>query len=172
MHTRLTRSSRGFSGEASPSGPCLCLPAEPNPLTINGVIPSARPALRLDLVKFHQGGLASRMKSVLFEPLHALWDELADFPADEMEDALRHCLGVLARRVRAGNAYWIGGVRIGERGSADPLQGWRPGVQHYLHPASIDTEVGKAMASRWEHREADPFFALTRRDEGTFRAQI
>lgn len=112
------------------------------------------------------------MKSLQAETLHALWDELADFPAEKIEGALRHCLGALAGRVRAGNAYWIGSVRVGERGGTDPLQGWRPGVQHYLHPSPIDLEVGKAMSSRWERREADPFFALTRSGEGSFRSII
>lgn len=106
------------------------------------------------------------------EKVRRLWDELADFPAEEIEGALRHCLGVLARMVQAGNGYWIGGVRMGERDLGDPLQGWRPGVQHYLHPVPIDTEAGKAMSSRWKRREPDPFFRLTRKGEGEFRSII
>jgi len=110
------------------------------------------------------------MKPSELEAIHTLWDELADFPAEDMESALRHCLGKLATMVRADNSYWIGGVRVGEPDPRDPLQGWRPGVQHYLHPTPIHTDAGKALATRWKSRTPDPSFRLTRKGEGTFRA--
>lgn len=87
-----------------------------------------------------------------------------------MVGALHHCLGVLAGMVRAGNAYWIGGVRVGGRDPRDPLQGWRPGVQHYLHPSPVQAEASKALASRWNNRAEDPSFRLTRKGEGNFRS--
>jgi hypothetical protein len=45
------------------------------------------------------------MKPSQLEAIHSLWDELADFPAEEMERALHHCLGKLAGMVRADNSY-------------------------------------------------------------------
>jgi DNA-binding CsgD family transcriptional regulator len=110
------------------------------------------------------------MKSPELEPVHRLWDELADFPAENMELALHHCLKSLAGMVGAGNGYWIGGVRVVERDPCDPLQGWRPGGQHYLHPYTIDVDASKALARQWKARTPDPSFQLTRRDEGKFRS--
>lgn len=112
------------------------------------------------------------MKPAQADALHTLWDELADFPAEDMETALRHSLDVLAGMVRAGNAYWIGGVRVGERDPDDLFQGWRPGVQHYLHPLPVHVEASKALASRWNLRAPDPSFRLTRKGEGNFRSII
>lgn len=61
------------------------------------------------------------------EAIHELWDRLAAFPADRIDDALRHLMETLADWLRAEDIVWIGAARL-MRGAAarrDPLNGWR-----------------------------------------------
>ena len=45
--------------------------------------------------------------------IHALWDEVADFGAQETHAALGHALRALSELVGAQNAFWLGAVRLG-----------------------------------------------------------
>ena len=44
--------------------------------------------------------------------IHALWDELATFSAQETDVALGHALQVLSELIGAQQAFWIGAVRL------------------------------------------------------------
>jgi len=60
-----------------------------------------------------------------------------EFPASSPQDALDHCLRVLAREVGAVNATWVGAAREKDwarRNPFDPLLGWRPHICLTLHP--------------------------------------
>lgn len=61
------------------------------------------------------------------ESIYDLWDELSDFDAAHADMALEHFLGRLCRWTNAGNAFWIGAVRIqgGVHAKNDPMRGWR-----------------------------------------------
>ncbi len=67
------------------------------------------------------------------ERVHACWDQLADFDAARIDEALTFLLCSLCALVGAQNADWIGVVRMSDASSADPVNGWRPPVVHVLH---------------------------------------
>jgi DNA-binding CsgD family transcriptional regulator len=104
------------------------------------------------------------------EKIHVLWDELADFSAAETEAALHHLMARLCQFVRAGNAYWIGGMRLNPKSKDDPLKGWRPCAHHYLHAAPVHEEAYKAQASKWNRREVDASYEAALKNTGSFRS--
>lgn len=65
------------------------------------------------------------LRSADLQALLGLWGELAEFPAAETDQALRHCLAALARLIGADNAIWIGADRAGGSAPANAMQGWR-----------------------------------------------
>lgn len=64
------------------------------------------------------------------ESIYNLWDELSHFDAAQADKALEHFLGRLCRWTNAGDAFWIGAVRIqgGAHARTDPMRGWRARV--------------------------------------------
>ena len=106
------------------------------------------------------------------EAVHRLWDELADFPAAQTDAAVVHFMTTLARLVRAGNGYWLGGVRLSTDYGNDPLHGWRPVSARHLYPAPVHSQAYSTLASRWNNRQIDPAFVITRKHEGTFRTIV
>lgn len=104
------------------------------------------------------------------DAIYALWDDLAGFPVAQTDAALIHLMKVLAGLVRAGNAFWIGALRVGPAQSGDPLKGWRPRINRYLFPAPIHEEAYKGQLSKWNRREIDPSFRLPMRNVGRFRS--
>ena len=78
--------------------------------------------------------------------IHDLWDELADFDAARVDEALDHLLRSLCELVDAQNANWFGAVRLADIIPGDPTHGWRPGTIRYLHPSRpIDEKVRKQV---------------------------
>lgn len=61
------------------------------------------------------------------EQIHRLWDELADFSAEDTDAGLSHLLKTVCRWLGADNAVWVGGVRVtsGKEARRDPQHGWR-----------------------------------------------
>jgi len=83
---------------------------------------------------------------------HALWRELAAFPAGETGPALRHFMKWIAAQIDADNVIWIGGVRV-LRGSAakkDPFLGWRLRAREALRP---DPEAYQKQLADYYERE-------------------
>lgn len=70
------------------------------------------------------------------ESIYNLWDELSDFDAAQADKALEHFLGRLCRWTNAGNAFWIGAVRVqdGNQARNDPMRGWRACAIRNLDP--------------------------------------
>jgi len=109
------------------------------------------------------------------EAIHRLWDEMADFGADQAQAATRHLKSTLCREVGAWNATWGGAVRL-EKGpfhssTDDPLGGWRVAVTQLLHPIAPRSEEGpfRDILDQWDRREIDPSFLLPMRSVGQFR---
>ena len=61
------------------------------------------------------------------EPIHAIWDELADFLPADSDRALDQLFDGLARAVGADSAFWMGTVRLqrGPSAARDICYGWR-----------------------------------------------
>jgi DNA-binding CsgD family transcriptional regulator len=91
------------------------------------------------------------VKSV--QAVYALWDELAAFPAGEIEAALRHLFGWLGEWVGADNVIWIGSVRIlrGAGAKRDPFCGWRLRTRFAMHPDSKEYAKLRAAYYNTEH---------------------
>jgi len=102
--------------------------------------------------------------------IHALWDELADFPASRSDAGLEHLMRSLCRWLRADNAFWVGAVRMtdGDAAKHDPQHGWRGRAVRPLRPGpAIDARLRQALR---EQDTAPPLTlcALTAR-AGAFR---
>ena len=108
---------------------------------------------------------------MLPERIHAFWDELADFDAVDVDGALRHLQATLCDLVRAGNAYWVGAVRLSDD-RKDPLRGWRGARKSSLHvepPAPCGSEYSTLLQRAWDLRKVDRSFFLATETAGTFR---
>lgn len=80
--------------------------------------------------------------------IHTLWDELADFDVACTDEALTHLMEKLCTLVGANNILWMGGVRMDNTFPDDPIKGWRPRCNRYLHPSMpIDDAVQEQLAS-------------------------
>ncbi|MBE2181243.1 MAG: helix-turn-helix transcriptional regulator [Chthoniobacterales bacterium] len=104
------------------------------------------------------------------DAVHILWDELSDFPVARTDDALVHLLKSICGLIDAGNAYWIGGLRMNPSSAGDPLCGWRPRANRYLYPAAIHEEAYRAQVAKWNRREVDISYTRALRDVGKFRS--
>ncbi|HVE15101.1 MAG TPA: LuxR C-terminal-related transcriptional regulator [Chthoniobacterales bacterium] len=104
------------------------------------------------------------------EAIHSLWDRLADFPVSETDQAQLFLMEGIAGMIGAGNAYWLGAIRLDGATPQDPLKGFRPRANRYLHPAPIHDEAFRGQAARWNRNEANEGNARAVRDAGTFRS--
>jgi DNA-binding CsgD family transcriptional regulator len=78
--------------------------------------------------------------------VYALWDELAAYPAADIDKACNHLLTTICNWLNADNAAWIGAIRLlhGPSAMRDGMLGWRVKVITYVNPP---TEV-EALAAR------------------------
>lgn len=104
------------------------------------------------------------------DAIHHLWDALADFPVSESDKALVHLLESIARMINAGNAYWLGSVRMDDTRPDDPLKGYRPRAYRHLYPAPVHDDAYRGQAARWNRSEANEGNARAARDVGQFRS--
>jgi DNA-binding CsgD family transcriptional regulator len=113
---------------------------------------------------------------VLQEPhdrIHQLWDELADFDASDVDNAVGHALRSLAAAVNAQNAFWLGAVRLAHgRRSRDPLRGWRPRAVRHLHPTAADASFVKRATRELDAGIVDESTQGNVRGAGAFRAHL
>jgi DNA-binding CsgD family transcriptional regulator len=101
--------------------------------------------------------------------LHRLWDELADFDASRVDEAVVHAMRVVASVIQAQNAYWIGAVRLPSAGTADPLHGWRVRTVRHLHTSELDRRFVKDTLREVDAGIVDESTVNNMRGAGTFR---
>ncbi|TAN47455.1 MAG: LuxR family transcriptional regulator [Methylococcaceae bacterium] len=104
------------------------------------------------------------------EFIHGLWDELADFDAARSDEALLHLMGGLCKLARAGNAAWVGAVRMDTLSPNDMAQGWRPRIVRHLHPSPPLDAATREQMDRLEHGAVDETIIRNLACAGTFRA--
>jgi DNA-binding CsgD family transcriptional regulator len=76
------------------------------------------------------------------EQVHTLWDELADFPASQAEDALRHLQQKFSSWLNADDVTWVGGALMMQDSAAlhDPQLGWRGLVTRHMRLTPLVAE--------------------------------
>jgi DNA-binding CsgD family transcriptional regulator len=84
----------------------------------------------------------------------ALWDEMADFDAAHSDLALEHLMRRLCQRVAGHNALCLGAVRLPDLMPADPLHGWRIGLQRHLQPVPTFADPVRRVIHHAEAGEA------------------
>jgi DNA-binding CsgD family transcriptional regulator len=111
------------------------------------------------------------MSAVISDAIHSLWDDLADFGAEQSAQAATHLMSFLCEKAGAWNATWAGATRLDGGRDDDPLKGWRVGAMQALHPVPPRPEEGhfKEILKVWDRREIDPSFLLPMQALGTFR---
>lgn len=102
------------------------------------------------------------------QKIYTLWDELADYGPQDVDNALRHCMTALCKLIDADDAAWYGLVRIdknhqflcGKRITSkydfgvdgptarDPMGGWRIGVKIALN--ELCEEVERERYKAWQ----------------------
>lgn len=86
--------------------------------------------------------------------VHALWDELARFPAAETDAACQHLIGTLGEWMGADNAAWVGTARLlhAPKAQKDRLCGWRTRAIVFWHPPEMNELllVKEALGGRAE----------------------
>jgi len=72
---------------------------------------------------FHRPSVKRESIQLVYE----LWDELAAFPAGNMDAALDHLMGWFQKRLKVDNVIWLGSLLMLDEEAArkDPLLGWR-----------------------------------------------
>ena len=103
------------------------------------------------------------------EAVHCLWDRLADIPVSETDRAMSHLMESVAKMIGAGNAYWLGYLRLPTT-AEDPLKGLRPGAIRYLYPALVHDESSRAQAGKWNSKQVNEGYVRAARDVGEFRS--
>lgn len=112
------------------------------------------------------------LKDTDMRMLASLWRELADAPAAECDAALRHCLERLRSVVGACNATWVGVGRQPTPDTKDAMLGWRiRGVEH-LHHQERRLFMARALTSRLEAGQADPYVGAIVRRAGKTRSHL
>jgi DNA-binding CsgD family transcriptional regulator len=112
------------------------------------------------------------MRAAALDRVHRLWDDLADFDASRVDQALRHGLAELAALVDAQNAFWMGVVRLAPGRTLDPVSGWRPGAIVYLHPTEPDLQFYERARRDVEAGRVDESTMANMRGAGLFRANM
>jgi len=105
--------------------------------------------------------------------LAALWQELADAPAAEMEAALRHCLLRLCSHIGARNAIWVAAHCPSPTvAPEDPYRGWRIQDFEYLHDGARLMAYGKEVVARIEAGAIDVSAIASAARAGTTRSLL
>lgn len=109
------------------------------------------------------------------EHIYSLWDEVADYPAARIDEALTHLMHTLGDWVRADDVLWVGGVRMngGANGSAlarqDAQHGWRGRSVRRLRPLPA-IEVKSRQAVRAQDTDPGMATPAIAREAGKFRS--
>lgn len=103
--------------------------------------------------------------------LATLWRELAEAPAAEGDEALRHCLTRLASHIGASNATWVAAGRE-NAAAGDAMSGWRIRAAEHLHYRDERQQMARALAGALAAGEADPFVAAIAHRAGRTRCHL
>lgn len=89
------------------------------------------------------------------EEVHDLWDELADFPASQTEDALRRLMQKLSAWLDADDVVWVGAARLSRGASArrDLQSGWRGLAIRHLN---LDPVIAEKSLRAAREQDTDP----------------
>lgn len=101
--------------------------------------------------------------------VHRVWDELADFGADQTAQAVARLMAFLCDRVEAWNATWAGAIHLDAKGDDGVLGGWRIAAIQPLHAVARHADETREIVRSWDRREIDPSFLLPMKDVGAFR---
>jgi DNA-binding CsgD family transcriptional regulator len=110
------------------------------------------------------------MSTVPLQRLGELWDELAELGSSQVERLLERALEQGSELMGAQQAFWMGTVRLGDRG--DPVGGWRPAQIRYLRPRP---ELEAAFAEnrrRIDQGDVDPTIVRNILAAGRFRVSL
>jgi DNA-binding CsgD family transcriptional regulator len=98
-----------------------------------------------------------------------LWDQLADFGANEYDAAARHLMTSICGLINAQNAVWCGSVRVADD-PKDPLKGWRvPAFIKLQHNPPPGHDATKKLQGLWNRRKMDPSFLAGVKNIGMHR---
>lgn len=104
--------------------------------------------------------------------IFGLWDELADFDVTRVEEARNHLLAGICALIGAGNANWIGALRMGEPQPGDPVQGWRPRAIHYLHRDVQTEKMARQQGALLEAGQVDETTIANVAGAGRYRVNL
>jgi DNA-binding CsgD family transcriptional regulator len=104
------------------------------------------------------------------ETIHSLWDQVADFPASQTDEALVGLMDGICKLINAGEANWFGALRLVPASEDDVLLGWRPRAIRYLHPSPAHEEAYRNTLSLMKGSRMNSSYRLAVRDAGTFRS--
>ncbi len=103
--------------------------------------------------------------------LAGLWRELADAPAAQCDEALRHCLVRLAHHIGASNATWVAAGREGVA-ARDAMSGWRIRAAEHLHCREERQRMASALAGSLAGGQVEPYAGAIVRDAGRTRCRL
>ncbi len=106
---------------------------------------------------------------MLPDTVYTLWDELAEYPASEIDASLNHLLSTLCELLQCKNAYWLGAIRMDDPSDGDPYQGWRPARVHYLHNDASISHVSQQLIREVQKGEHIDPVAEQVKQAGCFR---
>jgi DNA-binding CsgD family transcriptional regulator len=103
--------------------------------------------------------------------IFALWDELAVFPASQIDRACLRLMESISNWIGADNAAWIGAVRLlhGAKASRDSMSGWRVKVIAYLVPPTPEEALAAQKIVAGHEPEPGPTTVAVVKTSGTFR---
>lgn len=104
------------------------------------------------------------------EAIHNLWDTLADLPVARTDEAVVCFMEGVAKMIGAGNAFWLGALRMNSTTPTDSLRGWRPRANRYLYPSPVHEEIYRTVVAKIYRCEEVDAHHLAVRDAGTFRS--
>lgn len=104
------------------------------------------------------------------ERVQSLWDELAEFPAAQTDQAFLKLLETICDLFGAWNASWMAAVRMQDLPDQDPVGGWRPREAGYLHETAAIEAARLAQYRRLESGQVDPTIVANIKDAGRWRA--
>lgn len=110
------------------------------------------------------------MNPELQEPIHTLWDELADIDATRFDAVADHLMIGMCELVDAQNAVWIGSVRLSDPNLDDSVKGWRTPVFRYLYPTQKLDGIARRQAKGLYRGVANETMVANVAAVGRFRA--
>lgn len=111
------------------------------------------------------------LKAADMQVLASLWRELADAPATQCDEALRHCLARLAGHIGASNATWVATARE-DVAARDAMSGWRIRVAEHLHCREERRRMASALAGSLATGQIEPYSSAIVRDAGRTRCRL